>query len=167
MLHAKRVSIWKNRYEVTADGQALVTWEGMMWKTGGTFELDGRRYEIRANLWGNTYKMVTEDGTTVASVDNAVRTRWTVEGGGQVFEFQRASMWRREDVLQSGGRQLGSIKRTSTWRGDTVADLPGLPAPMQVFALIVAMTKWDAAAGRAGTGGAAAGGLAAGGGGGG
>lgn len=51
-----------------------------MWRTGGTFELDGRRYEIRANRWGSTYKMVAEDGATVASVDSVGRK---VDGRGR------------------------------------------------------------------------------------
>jgi hypothetical protein len=32
------------------------------------------------------------------------------------------------------------------WRGDAVADLPGLPPPVQVFVLAVVLSMWDAQA---------------------
>jgi hypothetical protein len=39
----------------------------------------------------------------------------------------------------------GSLRRTSTWRGDAVADLPGLPPLVALFALVVVLTSWDMA----------------------
>ena len=159
MLHAKKVGFWKNRYEITADGRVLATWEGSIWKSGGTVELDGRRYEIRSNLWGNKYGMVTEDGAAVASADRVGRKKWTVEADGRVYEFRRASIWRQEELLCSEGHQVGVIKRTSMWRGDATAELPSLPVPVQVFVLAVVLTMWDqqfAAATTAAAGGATA-----------
>ncbi|MFN2494646.1 MAG: hypothetical protein ABR608_01885 [Pseudonocardiaceae bacterium] len=158
MLQAKKVGFWKNRYEITADGRVLATWAPSIWKTGGTFELDGQRYEIRGNMWGSKYGMVTEDGAAVASADRVGRKRWTVQAGGRVYEFQRASIWRQEEILHSEGSQVGSIKRISMWRGDAMADLPGLPVPVQIFVLAVVLTMWDqqfAAATTATAGGAA------------
>jgi hypothetical protein len=35
------------------------------------------------------------------------------------------------------------VKRTSLWRSDIVADLPGLPPPVQIFVLGVVITIWD------------------------
>jgi len=32
------------------------------------------------------------------------------------------------------------------WRSDAEAELPGLPMPVQVFVLAVALTTWDAQA---------------------
>jgi hypothetical protein len=158
VLHAKKISFWKNRYEITTDGQVLATWEGSVWKTGGTFDLDGRRYEIRGNMWGSKYGIVTEDGTAVASADRVGRKRWTVEAAGRIYEFQRASLWRHEEILHSEGRAVGSVKRTSIWRSDAIADLPGLPIPVQIFVLAVVLTRWDqqaaAGAGAAGAAGA-------------
>jgi hypothetical protein len=46
MLEAKRVSLWRNRYEIVADGQPLATWDGRVWRNGGTFDLAGRRYDV-------------------------------------------------------------------------------------------------------------------------
>ncbi|MGH3914303.1 MAG: hypothetical protein ACRDTC_12990 [Pseudonocardiaceae bacterium] len=151
MLHAKKVGFWRNRYEITTDGRMLATWEGSMWKSGGTFELDGRCYEIRSNLWGNKYGMATEGGTVVASADRVGRKRWTVEADDRLYTFQRASIWRQEQILCSGDRQVGFIKRTSIWRSDTTTDLPGLLLPVQIFVLTVVLTMWDAAAVAAGS----------------
>lgn len=153
MLLAKKVSLLRQRYDISDSGLPLATWEGAMWRSGGTFELDGRRYEVRGNLWGSKYGMVTEDGTAVASADRVGRKRWTVEAHGQVFEFQRVSMWRREEALYSDGRRIGAVRRTGRWRRDTEADLPGLPLPVQVFVLVVVLTMWEAAAAAAAGGG--------------
>lgn len=146
MLEAKKASVWKNRYDIIADGRRLATWDGSSWKTGGTVELDGRRYEVRANMWGNKYGMVDEDGAPIASADRVGRKNWTVEADGRTYEFHRASLWRQEEELHSEGRRVGSVKRNSIWRGDAVADLPGLPPPVEVFVLAVVLTMWDLAA---------------------
>jgi hypothetical protein len=153
MLEAKRASIWKNRYDITEDGRRLATWDESSWKTGGTVELDGRRYEVGANMWGNKYEMVDQDGTPIASADRVGRKNWTVEADGQTYEFHRVSMWRQEEELQSEGRPVGSVRRNSIWRGDAVADLPGLPRPVEVFVLAVVLTMWDLAAASAATAG--------------
>jgi len=49
---------------------------------------------------------------------------------------------------------VGSVTRNSIWRGNTVADLPGLPRPVEVFVLAVVLTMWDVAAASAATTGA-------------
>jgi len=113
MLEARKASVWKNRYDIIADGRRLATWDESSWKAGGTVELDGRRYEVRANMWGNKYGMVDADGTPVASADRVGRKNWTVEAGGRTYEFHRASMWRQEEELHSEGRRVGSVKRSS------------------------------------------------------
>jgi len=145
MLEARKASVWKNRYEITADGRWLATWEGSSWRSGGSFELESQRYDVRSNMWGNTYGMVDQDGARVASANGVGRKNWTVETDGRTFEFHRASLWRSEEELQSEGVRVGSVRRKSIWRGDTVADLPGLRLPVQVFVLVV-LTMWDSAA---------------------
>ncbi len=143
MLHARKASIWKNSYAIAADGRPLATWDASLWKAGGHFDLDGERYEVRANLWGNKYGMVTGDGTRVASANRVGRKHWTVEAGDQTYGFQRASIWRYEERLLVAGQAVGSVKRRSIWRSDAVADLPLLPVPVQVFVLAVVLDMWD------------------------
>ncbi|GAA4413255.1 hypothetical protein GCM10023168_35970 [Fodinibacter luteus] len=48
--------------------------------------------------------------------------------------------------MRVNGRRVGSVKRTSVLRGDAEADLPGLPMPVQLFALVLVLTMWDATA---------------------
>jgi hypothetical protein len=43
MLEARKASVWKNRYDIIADGQRLATWDESSWKASGTVELDGRQ----------------------------------------------------------------------------------------------------------------------------
>ncbi len=146
MLEARKTSIWSNSYDITLDGRPLARWEGSSWKAGGTFELDGRRYSVRSNMWATTYVMTCDDGTTIASADRVGRKNWTVQAAGLRYTFRRPSFWRHEEELLFEGRRVGSVNRKSVWRSDTVADLPGLPLPVQVFVLAVVLTVWDQAA---------------------
>lgn len=146
MLQAKRTSLWRSRYALSADGRPLAMWEGRVWRTGGTLDLAGRRYDLSSNIWGTRFQMTDEFGMSVAAADRVGRKRWTVEASGRTYQFQRASMWRSEEVLIADGRPVGSVRRPSAWRSDAVADLPDLPLPVQVFVLIVVLTMWDARA---------------------
>ena len=143
MIEARKASFWRSRYDFIADGRQFATWDGSSWKSGGTVELDGRHYEVRANMWGSTYGMVDEYGSRIASADHVGRKSWTVEANGRTYEFCHASPWREEEELRSEGQRVGSVKRKSIWRGDAVADLPGLPLSVEVFVLAVVLTKWD------------------------
>jgi hypothetical protein len=154
MLEARKVSVWSDRYAIRADGRQVAVWDGSLWTAGGRFELEGRRYRVRGNLWGSRYGMVDQDGVPVAVAKWVGRRRWTVEAAGRTYDFQRASLWREEQELRCDGRRLGSVKRTSIWRGDAVADLPGVPLPVQVFVLAVVLTMWDWSAAGAVTAGA-------------
>lgn len=162
MLQAKKISWWRSHYAITADGQLVTSWEQSAWRSRGSFELDGTRYEVRGNLWGNRYELVTGataagdaagnvtpgdvtpgDVAVVASANRVGRKRWTVEAQGQTYEFRRASIWRYEEELHCDGRPVGSVRRSSWWRSDVHADLPGLPRPVQIFVLVVVLMKWE------------------------
>lgn len=144
MLTARKPSIWKQHYDISADGTPLTTWNARMWKNGGSFELWGRAFEVGANMWGSKYGMSTKDGAEVAKADRVGRKHWTVQAGGRTYEFSRTSAWKREQaLLDASGRQVGSVRRPSTWRTDVEADLPGLPPEVAVFVLVVVLTMWD------------------------
>jgi hypothetical protein len=151
VLRAEKVSVWRSNYRIVADGVPIATWNMSVWKHGGELVLAGRRYQIRGNAWGGRYGMAAEDGTVVAVADRVGRSQWTVQAGGTRYRFRRSSFWRQEQQLVIGATPIGSIRRVNRWRGGAVADLPGLPLPVQVFALLVVLTMWerqaDAAAG--------------------
>ena len=146
MLEARRVSLWRNRYEIVADGQPLATWDGRVWRNGGTFELAGRRYDVKPNVGGTRFEMTDEAGSIVATANRVGRKRWTVEASGRTYRFQRASWWRFEQLLVADGRPVGSVRGVSSWRRDAVADLADLSLPLQVFVVVVVLTMWDAQA---------------------
>jgi len=127
------------------DGRPLTSFDRSTWRTGGRFELDGRRYELRSNLWASTYALVADDGSPVATAKRVGRKEWTVEAGSTTHTFRRVSAWRHEEELHVGGQRVGSVRRTSVWGGDAVADLPGLPPVVAVFVLAVLLTSWDLA----------------------
>jgi hypothetical protein len=154
MLEARRVNLWRNRYEIVADGQPLAMWDGRVWRNGGTFDLAGRRYDVKSNVRGTRFEMTDEAGIIVATADRVGRKRWTVQASSRTYRFQRASWWRSEELLGADGRPVGSVRRVSHWRRDAVADLPDLPVPLQVFVIVVVLTMWDAQATAAATAGA-------------
>ena len=146
MVTAKRISIWTSRYEVRAGDRPVTTWDAHVWRSGGDFVLDGRRYAVRSNAWGNRYTMTDDRGDVVAEADRVGRKHWTIESGGQTYRFQRASYFSGEQELHNAAGRVGSIRRTSAWRGDVAADLPGLPLALQIFAIGVVICLWDAQA---------------------
>jgi hypothetical protein len=146
MVEARKTSVWRSRYDILVDGRTVATWDGSLWKNGGAFELQGRRYQVSGNAFGSRFRMTDAYGMPVASADRVGRKRWTVEAGGQTYHFQRASSWGNEQVLFAGDGRVGSVRRTSFWRGEVTAELPGLPLPVQIFVLGVVITMWDAQA---------------------
>jgi hypothetical protein len=153
-LEARRISVWRNRYEIVADGQPLGMWDGRVWRNGGTFDLAGRRYDVKSNMWGTRFEMTDGAAMIVATADRVGRKRWTVEGSGRTYRFERASWWRSEELLVADGQPVGSVTSVSRWRRDAVADLPDLPLPLQVFVVVVVLAMWDAQATAAATAGA-------------
>ena len=145
MLEARKPSVWRTRYDILVDGQPVTVWQPTTWRQGGSFTLDGQQFVVRANAWGTKYTMTTPGGTELASAEGVGRKLWTVHADRQTFSFQRASIWRHEETLIVRGNKAGYVKRVGMWRGDTVADLPGLSLPAQIFVLGLLITRWDAA----------------------
>lgn len=146
MLQATRVGAFSTAYDITIDGRTITRWDKSTWRSGGSFTVEGRRYEVRSNLWGSTYTMTDESGSPVASAANPNRRQWSVAAGSQTFEFRRRSWWRPQYDLFVGGQTVGFVRRPNSWRSATVAELPTMPLAVQVFAVAIALTTWDAAA---------------------
>jgi hypothetical protein len=144
MLTATRMSVLRGRYQLVADGREVAVWEPSWWRTGGDFEVDGRRFKVRPNGWGGKYRMLDEAGNEVAVVERAGRKHWTVGADGRVYEFRRAALWGNQQELLSEGVKTGSIRRTSGWTGAIEADLPGLPLPVQILVVGVQIARWQA-----------------------
>ncbi|MEV6493009.1 hypothetical protein AB0M20_30955 [Actinoplanes sp. NPDC051633] len=144
MLTAENVSMWRGRYQISADGSPIAVWDPSWWRTGGDLEVDGHRFTVRSNTWGTNYRMLDEAGNEVATVERAGRKRWSVQADGRTYEFRRASFWRSEQELLVDGVRAGSLRRKSMWSGAIEADLPGMPIPIQVFVVGVQIALWQA-----------------------
>jgi len=68
-----------------------------------------------------------------------------VHARDRTYQLRRASIWRGGQELLLGDQPVGSIRRASMWRGSAVAELPGMPPPIQVFVLCVVLAGWEAA----------------------
>ncbi|WP_436534477.1 hypothetical protein [Actinoplanes sp. HUAS TT8] len=144
MLTATKTSMWRGRYEIAADGRPVTVWDPSWWRSGGDFEIDGHRFQVRANGWGTKYRMYDESGHEIALVERAGRKHWTMQADGRTYEFRRASFFGNRQELLIGGVPSGSMQRTSAWTGAIEADLPGLPLPLQVFVVGVQLAIWQA-----------------------
>ncbi|WP_127504987.1 hypothetical protein [Actinoplanes solisilvae] len=143
-MEARKLSVWKSNYLVTDRGREITTWDSSTWKSGGEFLLDGQRFQVRSNTWGTKYTMTDDFGAVLASADRVGRKHWSVEAGGQTYAFRRKSIWHSEEELVLGDTRVGSIRKTNVWRGDIEVELPTLPRSLQVFALGVVISMWDA-----------------------
>lgn len=102
---------------------------------------------MKTNALASRYELADHTtGAEAALATKAGRKHWTIEAEGSTFEFARASFWRLENRLMIDGSPAGSIRRAHLQDDRTVADLPGLPRHLQVFALIVVLSGWDLAA---------------------
>ncbi|MBX7266554.1 hypothetical protein KIF24_11235 [Micromonospora sp. Llam7] len=136
---------------MTDQGREIAVWDRSVWKSGGEFEFDGRRFQVRSNVWGNKYTMVDDAGATVASADRVGRKRWTVEAAGRTYHFRRKSSWSSEEELLIGDTRVGPVRKTSFGRGDVAIELPGLATALQLFVFGVVISMWDAQATTAGS----------------
>jgi hypothetical protein len=149
VLRASRAGLLSTRYDITRDDpagndRAICTWKPSAFIGGGSFELDGHRYDVARGGWtGRRYRLRDEAGSLVALADGVGRSTWTVETGGEVHEFARPSHWRRDQVLMREGEPVGAVRRTSAWFGEAEAELPGLPLTVQVFVLVSLLGVWD------------------------
>lgn len=144
MLEAKRISIWRRGYDISADGRPLTRWERSLWRNGGSFALGTQRYEVQGNVWGTRYELSGDRGAPLATAERVGRKNWSVTTStGAVYQFTRPSVWRPDQVLLGAGGPAGWIRRTSAWSGAASADLPGLPHAVQVFAFVVVLTMWE------------------------
>ena len=143
-MEARKISAWKNTYVVTDRGREVATWDRSVWRSGGEFLLDSRRYRVRSNGWGTRYTMTDESDTVVAAADRVGRKHWTVSADGQTYDFRRRSWWNNEEELVLGETRVGAVRKPSVWRGDVEVELPTLPPALQLFVLGVVISKWDA-----------------------
>ncbi|AEV84507.1 hypothetical protein ACWT_3484 [Actinoplanes sp. SE50] len=144
MLTASKTSVWRGRYQIDADGRPVAVWDPSWWRNGGAFEIDGQRFEVRANGWGTKYRMYDAAGNEVALVERAGRKYWSVQADGRMYEFRRSSFFGNRQELVVGGEPAGEVRRTGAWSGNIEADLPGLPLPLQIFVVGVQIAIWQA-----------------------
>ncbi|MHA6628890.1 hypothetical protein ACU61A_25910 [Pseudonocardia sichuanensis] len=144
MLRASRTGLLSTRYDITCDDAPVCTWKPSAFIGGGTFELDGHRYDVARGGWtGRRYRLRDETGALVALADGVGRLAWTLETGGVTHTFERPSPFRRDQVLVRDGEPVGAVRRTSAWFGEAEADLPGLPREVAVFVLVSLLAVWD------------------------
>lgn len=146
VIEARHQRGWQGRYEISTGGDRIATWEKSLWGSGGSFELDGCRYQVHVNLIAGSAHLTRAGGARVATASGIGRKNWTIETDGTTHHFRRVAPWRRAQRLHEAGQTLGWIRPTSLWRVGAVGDLPGMPVTTQVFALALALTTWDAEA---------------------
>ncbi|HBF79950.1 MAG TPA: hypothetical protein DD420_08470 [Streptomyces sp.] len=141
MLHAQRIHLPSQEYELTEDGRALTTFSLRRGRIGARFTLHGSDYHVRAHRFSGVYELLDADGTVVASTDR-VRRSWNLTCSERVVPFRRTAAADREyTMVGNDGEPVGTIRRTGHLRSEATADLPGLELVLQLFALVVVLLR--------------------------
>ena len=94
MLQAIRAGAFSSAYDITLDGRLVTRWDRSMWRSRGSFTVQGQRYEVRANFWNTTFTMIDQAGRTVASTRPS-RTANSAATRGRAAPYGRATRRRR------------------------------------------------------------------------
>ncbi|MYR61997.1 hypothetical protein GTY54_39295 [Streptomyces sp. SID625] len=141
MLHAKRIHVPAQQYELTEDGRALTTFSLRGGRIGARFTLRGTGYLVRVHRFSGGHELLDADGAAVATTDR-VRRDWNLMSSGQIVPFrQTAAAGREHTMLDGNGEPVGTIRRTGHLHTEVTADLPGLDPLLQVFALVVVLLR--------------------------
>ncbi|MEU6479717.1 hypothetical protein ABZ858_23025 [Streptomyces sp. NPDC047017] len=141
MLHAKRIHLPSQEYELTEDGRALTTFSLRGGRIGARFTLHGVDYLVRTHRFSGVYELLDADGTAVAATDRVSRS-WNLTSSGRLVPFrQTAAAGREYTMLGDTGEPAGTIRRTGHLHTEATADLPGLELLLQVFALVAVLLR--------------------------
>ncbi|MGY1439375.1 hypothetical protein [Streptomyces reniochalinae] len=146
MLHAKRIHLPSQEYELTEDGRALTAFSLRRGRIGARFTLCGVGYLVRTHRFSGVYELLHAaggdgDGTVVATTDR-VRRSWHLACSGRVVPFRQTAAAGREFTMTGDdGEPAGTIRRTGHLRTEVTADLPDLEPALQVFALVVVLLR--------------------------
>ncbi|WP_328379550.1 hypothetical protein OG372_32660 [Streptomyces sp. NBC_01020] len=141
MLHAKRIHLPSQEFELTEDGRALTAFSLSRGSIGARFTLRGAGYLVRTHRFSGVYELLDSDGTVVATTDR-VRRSWNMTCSGRVIPFRQTAAASREYTMTGDdGRPAGTIRHTGHVHSETTADLPGVELVLQVFALVVVLLR--------------------------
>jgi hypothetical protein len=141
MLHAKRIHLPSQKYELTEDGRALTAFSLRGGHIGARFTLRGADYLVRTHRFSGVHELLDADGTVVAATDR-VRRSWNMTCSGRVIPFRQTIAAGREyTMIGDAGEPAGTIRRTGHVHSEAAADLPGLELVLQVFALVVVLLR--------------------------
>ncbi|WP_369200531.1 hypothetical protein [Streptomyces sp. PU-14G] len=141
MLHAKRIHLPSQEYELIEDGRALTTFSLHGGRIGARFTLHGVDYHVRIHRFSGVYELLDADGSVVATTDR-VRRSWNMTCSERIVPFRRTAAADREyTMLGDDGEPAGTIRRTGHVRSEATADLPGLELLLQVFVLVAVLLR--------------------------
>ena len=156
MITAHKPSRWRQQWDVARDGALLARFDQATFRNRGRFTLDGRDHLVKGLGIGTRYALhaarvdggeASDSGPVLAEAARVGRKDWSITSGGRTFHFRRRSMWRPDqDLVDDTGEVVGSIRRAGLWNLTAEADLPGLPDPVAVFAVLVVVLTWEASA---------------------
>ncbi|UNT00286.1 hypothetical protein MMF93_30350 [Streptomyces tubbatahanensis] len=146
MLHAKRIHLPSQEYELAEDGRALTTFSLRRGRIGARFTLGGVDYLVRTHRFSGVYELLDadaggeEDGV-IATTDR-VRRSWHLTCSGRTVPFRRSAAADREfTMIGDDGEPAGTIRRTGHVRSEVTADLPSLELVLQVFVVVVVLLR--------------------------
>jgi hypothetical protein len=150
LLAIDRTRSLRPRFIVRDDGGQRGTWaKERLFKETLAGDLDGEQYGFRRD--GKKRLVLTQSDLVIATADPEKGRRWTVNAGDWSGELRPTTSMRAKMELYSGDALIGTVHKGKGMKGLVVAELPPtLPAPLQVFVALLAMTLWNRGGGDAG-----------------
>lgn len=144
---------FRNGFDLVDAGRVVSTLRGSVWGEGGEIVAGGERFGFRRE-GRRRFRLDGGAGTVAVAERRSLWSgQWTVLLGVQEYGLVKAGWFARAYRLVDGDREVGRVDRAGTFRRGAVAELPGLPAPVQAFVVAVVLALWkrhdDAASGGA------------------
>jgi hypothetical protein len=148
-MYARHHGLPRPHYAIKDESRKLTVWRPLHKGVDGSFTLDGVEYLV--DVGGTTHAELSVAGHgPVAVADGIGRTPWVVHGDGRTHVFERTlDAWWEQVLVDEYREPVGVVRRTGRHGRSAEAELPGMSAPVAVFAIAVALTTWREASSRA------------------
>ena len=136
---------YSSGFSVVNHDRTLATVDISSWRERGDITVgDVTHHVYREHVCSGDF-IIERAGTVLAraSKPSSLTSTVVLHYNGRDYTLRKASIWRREFVIEDDERQIGSIAPTSMWSRRAVADLPDeWPEAIKFFTMWLAMIMW-------------------------
>ncbi len=136
---------------IPTDGAPLTALGISLWRSRGSFELDGQAFSIDPSGFFLQNAALKRGGTTIARAEkpSILQRRYLITSAGHRMTLESRSWSGRKYVLLLGGKEVGWVRREGMTGRKVLLDFPEeVPMALRVFLLylVLAQAKRESAA---------------------